>query len=147
MLPGRQTEKPNSLSCQVQLLAGVVGKMSKKADVLAASQTGGSRANQFWLYCLDSILEFHPIMCVQKIVTRCLDLQSPCDVSRLVPKGKDVSNKSFVSFKVGLKPSLKEQALLASSWLDGLVFRGFVDQSKNARRPPFRTVDINQAPV
>lgn len=101
---------------------------------------------KFWLY----LSGFQPLISiedVQKIVTRCLDLSAPGEVIRLVPKGKDVSNMSFVSFKIGLDPSIRERALLASTWLDGLVFREFVDQSKNSRRPPFNAVDINQTPV
>lgn len=101
---------------------------------------------KFWLY----LSGFQPLISpddVQKIVTRCLDLTSPCDVIRLVPKGKDVSNMSFVSFKIGLDPSLKQQALLASTWLDGLVFREFVDQSKNSQRPSTKPKDNNQTPI
>lgn len=100
---------------------------------------------KFWLY----LSGFQPLISpddVQKIVTRCLDLSSPCDVVRLVPKGKDVSKMSFISFKIGLDPALKEKALLPLSWLDGLVFREFVDQSKNSRRPTNRPVDNDQTP-
>lgn len=101
---------------------------------------------KFWLY----LSGFQPLISpddVQKIVTLCLELSSPCDVIRLVPKGKDVSNMSFVLFKIGLDPSLQQRALLASTWLDGLVFREFVDQSKNSRRPSFNPVDDFQTPI
>lgn len=88
---------------------------------------------KFWLY----LSGFQPLISpddVQKIGGRCLDLSSPCDVIRLVPRGKDVSNMSFVSFKIGLDPSLEQRALLSSTWPDGLVFREFVDQPKNSRQ-------------
>lgn len=101
---------------------------------------------KFWLY----LSGFHPLISpddVQKIVARCLNLSSPCDVIRLVPKGKDVSNMSFVSFKIGLDPSLKEQALLASTWLEGLSFREFMEQPKNYRRSLTNQMDINQTPM
>lgn len=101
---------------------------------------------KFWLY----LSGFQPLISpddVQKIVARCLDLSSPCDVIRLVPKGKDVSNMSFVSFKIGLDPLLKEQALLASTWLDGLTFREFMEQPKNFRRSLPNQMDISQTPV
>lgn len=101
---------------------------------------------KFWLY----LSGFQPLISpddVQKIVSRCLDTNLPCDVIRLVPKGKDVSNMSFVSFKIGIEPSLKERALLASTWLDGLVFREFVDQSKNSRHPPIETMDNYHTPT
>lgn len=190
----------DNLSSQVQLLAGVVDKLSKKVDVLASTAVAGGKTKQlltpsfrawpkpgakrprveqydsaaltidrgtrdidlsdlsigsimptptppkFWLY----LSGFQPLIScddVQKIVARCLDLSAPCDVIRLVPKGKDVSNMSFVSFKVGLDPSARDQALLASTWLDGLVFREFVDQSKNSLRPSIKPVDFNQTPV
>lgn len=101
---------------------------------------------KFWLY----LSGFQPLIStddVQKIVTRCMDLSSPCDVVRLVPKGKDVSNMSFVSFKIGFDPSVKEQALQASTWLNGLTFREFVEQPKNYRRTVANPMDINQTPV
>lgn len=101
---------------------------------------------RFWLY----LSGFQPLISpddVQKIVCRCLDTSTPCDVIRLVPKGMDVSNMSFVSFKIGLDPSLQQRALLASTWLDGLIFREFVDQPKNSRRPSFRPVDNNHTPI
>lgn len=101
---------------------------------------------KFWLY----LSGFQPRISpddVQKIVARCLDISTPCDVTRLVPKGRDVSNMSFVSFKIGLDPSLQQRALLASTWLDGLVFREFVDQSKNSHRLPINPVNNNQTPM
>lgn len=190
----------DKLSSQVQLLAGVVDKLSKTVDDLASTAVGVNKPKQlltpslrtwpkpgakrprveqydtaalssdrgtrtidlsdlsigpivpaatlpkFWLY----LSGFQPLISsddVQKIVGRCLDLPTPCDVIRLVPKGKDVSNMSFVSFKIGLDPSMREHALQSSTWLDGLVFREFVDQSKNVRRPSVRAVDINQTPI
>lgn len=101
---------------------------------------------KFWLY----LSGFQPLISlddVQKIVTRCMDLASPCEVVRLVPKGKDTSNMSFVSFKIGLDLSMREKALLNSTWLDGLIFREFVDQPKNYRRSVINPVDVNQTPV
>lgn len=200
-----QTTSPTSvaasdnLSSQLQLLTGVVDKLSKKVDDLA-SASGGTKTNQlstpsfrtwpkpgakrprveqydspavandrgtrtidlsdlsiasimstpsppkFWLY----LSGFQPLISpedVQKIVARCLDLSTPCDVIRLVPKGKDISSMSFVSFTIGLDPLLQNRALQASTWLEGLVFREFVDQSKNFRRPSVKPVDITQTPV
>lgn len=101
---------------------------------------------RFWLYLSGFQPQISPDD-VQKIVTRCLDLSSPCDVIRLVPKGKDVSTMSFVSFKIGLDPALQERALLASTWLSGLVFREFVDQSKNSRRSTSKPVDNYRTPM
>lgn len=198
-IPPANVDASDSLSSQVQLLAGVVDKLSKKVDDLATAPVGSKpkqlltpslrawpkpgakrpRVEQydsstlaidrgirsidlsdlaissivpaptppkFWLY----LSGFQPLIStddVQKIVARCLDISTPCDVIRLVPKGKDVSNMSFVSFKIGLDPTLQERALQASTWLEGLAFREFVDQSKNSRRSTIKPVDFNQTPV
>lgn len=85
---------------------------------------------KFWLY----LSGLHPLVTcddVQKIASRCLKLTAPADVVRLVPKGVEVANLTFVSFKVGLDPSTKDLALDASTWPSGILFREFIDQSKN----------------
>lgn len=68
---------------------------------------------------------------VQKIVARCLCTSDAADVVRLVPKGKDTTNLTFVSYKIGLDPNLKELALEPSSWPVGIRLREFVNFSKN----------------
>lgn len=88
---------------------------------------------RWWLY----LSGFHPSITdsdVRKVVTRCLDItgdDSTVDVVRLVPKGMDISNMTFVSFKIGLDPSFEQSALMASSWPTGLLFREFVVMPKN----------------
>lgn len=85
---------------------------------------------KFWLY----LSGLHPqvtVADVQKIASRCLNVTTPADVVRLVPKDVDIAKLTFVSFKVGLDPSSKELALDASTWPDGILFREFVDYSKN----------------
>lgn len=85
---------------------------------------------KFWLY----LSGFQPLITVddvQKIIFHCLELTSPAEVIRLVPRGKDVSNMTFVSFKIGLDTVLKEKALNAENWPAGIRFREFVQQSKN----------------
>ena len=96
----------------------------------------------FWLY----LSGFHPQVSdedVKTIVSRCLDSAEPSNVTRLVPKGKDVSSMSFVSFKIGLDPATKPLALNADNWPAGLMFREFVDQSKNTARRMFITAREN----
>lgn len=96
--------------------------------------------NKFWLY----LSGFNPLITdddVKKIISRCLNAPAPVDVIRLVPKGKDLAGLSFVSYKIGLDPDMKIKSLDPSSWPSGLLFREFVDQSKNwdrraARRTP-----------
>lgn len=92
----------------------------------------------FWLY----LSGFQPKITdkdVEKIVSCCLDSNEPMNVIRLVPKGIDVSNMTFVSFKIGLSPALKPQALNAENWPDGLMFREFMDQPKNVTRRMYST--------
>ena len=85
---------------------------------------------QFWLY----MTGLNPLITdtdVQKIVSRCLNISDGAEVARLVPKGKDVSTLTFVSYKIGLDPALKELALEPSSWPVGIRLREFIDYSKN----------------
>ncbi|XP_058811040.1 uncharacterized protein LOC131675929 [Topomyia yanbarensis] len=85
---------------------------------------------KFWLY----LSGFQPLVTVgdvQKIVARCLDLTDAVDVVRLVSKEADVSKMSFISFKIGLDPALKEQSLDASTWPSGLLFREFVEHQRS----------------
>ena len=92
----------------------------------------------FWLY----LSGFHPMVTdddVKSIVSQCLDAADVSNVTRLVAKGTDVSKMSFVSFKVGLDPALKPLALNAENWPAGLLFREFLDQSKNTARRTFIT--------
>lgn len=88
---------------------------------------------KFWLY-LSGLNPLATNNDVQKIVSRCLDTPETVEVIRLVPKDKDVTSLSFVSFKVGLDPILKSRALDPSSWPVGLLFREFIDQPKNVHR-------------
>ncbi|XP_058816563.1 uncharacterized protein LOC131679832 [Topomyia yanbarensis] len=105
-------------------------------DLSVAFITPVAPPPRFWLY----LSGFQPLISnddVQKIVSRCLDLADPFDVTRLVPKGKDVTNMNYVSFKIGLDPALKQQALNAACWPAGLMFREFVELPKNTMRRPF----------
>ncbi|XP_055608386.1 uncharacterized protein LOC129755769 [Uranotaenia lowii] len=92
-------------------------------------------APKFWLY----LAGLQPQITdedVNKIVSRCLDITSSVEVKRLLPKGVDGSTRRFVSFKIGLDPSLKDAALNTTTWPTGMQFREFVDQPKNFHRRP-----------
>lgn len=92
----------------------------------------------FWLY----LSGFQPMITdkdVEKIVSCCLNTNEAVNVIRLVPKGKDISKMSFISFKIGLNPDLKSHALNAENWPDGLMFREFMDQPKNVTHPVYIT--------
>ncbi|XP_053691469.1 uncharacterized protein LOC128739986 [Sabethes cyaneus] len=90
------------------------------------------KANKFWLY----LSRLNPVLtdCDVQKISRCLNITDPVDAVRLVPKGKDVANMSFISYKIGLDPDMKSQALDPSSWPVGMLFREFFDRPKNLNR-------------
>lgn len=108
--------------------------------------TPASPPPMFWLY----LSGFQPLISnddVQKIVAHCLNLTEPANIIRLVPKGKDVTNMSYVSFKIGLDPAVKQQALDAARWPAGLMFREFVEYSKNPMRRPYIPAREQSLPI
>lgn len=70
---------------------------------------------------------------IASLVRECLNLSSDTEpeVVKLVPRGKELSAMSFVSFKVGISPQLKCIALARDSWPENVFFREFEDRSKN----------------
>ncbi|XP_053686336.1 uncharacterized protein LOC128735877 [Sabethes cyaneus] len=103
------------------------------SDLSVPSIAPPARPKKFWLY-LSGLNPSLTDSDVQKIVLRCLNISDPVDAIRLVPKGKDTSNMTFVSFKVGLDPDTKTIALDPSTWPTGLLFREFIDVPKNPSR-------------
>lgn len=85
-------------------------------------------ADSVWVY----LSAFHPSTTdddISKLVRDSLGLE-PSDtvmVTRLVPKGRDPSTLSFVSFKIGVKEELRDLALSCDSWPEGIQFREFED--------------------
>ena len=100
------------------------------SDLSVPSISPTAPPEKFWLY----LSRLNPLITdqdVQNIVSRCLCVADSIDVVRLVPKGKDVTGMTFVSFKIGLDPSMKDLALDPASWPAGLQFREFVTMAKN----------------
>lgn len=101
---------------------------------LAASQ----REEKFWLY----LSGFDPHATTQQIenlVKGNLNItDGVVDVAKLVPKGRTLDELTFVSFKVGLDPQLKEIALSGSSWQKGIIFRQFDFGHSTTTRTTFR---------
>lgn len=84
----------------------------------------------FWLY----LSGFHPQVSVediQKVVEGCLNMSDTVKAVKLVPKDKDLSRVTFISFKIGLPLDFKDTALLPETWPKGIRFREFEDYSKN----------------
>lgn len=65
-----------------------------------------------------------------------LEMTHDPEVVKLVPKGADISNMSFISFKIGLDPALKTNALDHLTWPVGIRFREFKDFSVQKFRKP-----------
>lgn len=90
----------------------------------------------FWLY----LSGFHPQVTtedVEKIIGRCLPIDEPVRTNKLVPKDADISKLTFVSFKVGLPPMVKDAALLPATWPKGIRFREFEDHSSKNQQHQF----------
>lgn len=100
------------------------------SNLSVASVTQASVPVKFWLY-LSGLNPKITDNDVQKVVSKCLRISDAADVVRLVPKDKEVANLTFVSYKIGLDPELKELALDSKTWPFGIRFREFIDFPKN----------------
>lgn len=100
------------------------------SDLSVPSVASVAAQKCFWLY-LSGLNPKITDSDVTKIVSRCLNATEPVAVIRLVQRGVDTSNFSYVSYKIGLDPAVKPLALDPASWPDGLLFREFVDRPKN----------------
>lgn len=78
----------------------------------------------FWLY-LSRIRPDVTVDAICEMTKAYLNIENNPTVVKLVPKGKSIDSLSFVSFKIGLDPSLKSKALDPETWPEGLLFRQF----------------------
>lgn len=86
-------------------------------------------APKFWLY----ISRIAPDVSVEQITALTKRRLGTDDVKviRLVAKGRDTKEMSFISFKIGIPNELKEKALSTSTWPKGIVFREFRYENVN----------------
>lgn len=91
--------------------------------------------SKFWLY-LSRIRPDVTNADMSAMVRANLELDQDPEIIKLVAKGADISNMTFISFKVGLEPSLKAKALDPSSWPEGIMFREFEEISAQKFRRP-----------
>lgn len=80
--------------------------------------------SKLWLY----LSGFNPNASeddVRGLVQQNLNTSETIDVRKLVPKGKNLEELTFVSFKVGVGLQFKDLALLPSTWQKGIIFREF----------------------
>lgn len=97
-----------------------------------------SEQKKFWLY-MSRIRPDVTNESVLGMVKANLNLSENPDIVKLVPKGRDVSTLTFVSFKIGLDPGLKDRALDPSTWPEGIMFREFEDYGTQKFRKPTST--------
>ena len=121
------------------------GKLKGSADVAqGVVATGYGTANdevpRFWLY----LSRVSRNVTEEQITKLAVDRLGVNDVKvkRLVAKGKDVNRMRFISFKVGMHVDLKDKALAATTWPDGLVFREFEERSGENFWEPTTAVDL-----
>ena len=93
---------------------------------------------KFWLY----ISRIRPDVTkesVLEMVKANLNLTEDPDIFKLVPKGRDESTLTFISFKIGLDPAFKATALDRSTWPEGIMFREFLDYGSQKFPRPLPT--------
>lgn len=97
-----------------------------------------SEQKKFWLY-MSRIRPDVTNELVLGMVKSNLNLNEDPDIVKLVPKGKGVSSLTFISFKIGLDPELKTQALDPSTWPEGIMFREFEEYGTQKFWKPMST--------
>ncbi|XP_055527949.1 uncharacterized protein LOC129720493 [Wyeomyia smithii] len=94
--------------------------------------------DKFWLY----ISRIRPDFSSEAMLTIAkayLETDDDPVVVKLVPKDKDISTLTFVSFKIGVDPSLKAKELDPETWPEGTLFREFEDFKAPKFRAPLKT--------
>lgn len=82
-------------------------------------------SDRFWLFFTrikNTVTEDQMLEMVRESLKECKD---DVVIQKLVPYWKDVSMMQFISFKVGVHPSLRHAALSPSTWPVGVCFREF----------------------
>lgn len=107
---------------------GVATGVTDEAAMFASSTNAESTAPLFWLY----MKGFRPDVTEEK-VSQWVQQKLETDVvkvRKLVPRGRDIRELSFVSFKVGIPEVLQEKALHQDTWPCEILCREFEDKSQ-----------------
>lgn len=112
-----------------KLLCGTDGQGTESPSITAEADHSSGEANLFWLY-LSGISPKAPDDKVSDMIKARLSTED-VKITKLVPRGRDTANLTFVSFKVGMKPDLKQKAMLSSTWPMGVRFREFENYSSS----------------
>lgn len=120
----RVTKRPREFDTAAKVSDCRVGSKRPKENDITIPVCPDVEDDIFWLY-LSRIRPDVTVEAVAGLVKSNLEIDVEPRVMKLVPKGKETDTLSFVSFKIGLNPSLKKKALDSSTWQEGLVFREF----------------------
>lgn len=125
-----QVEEDNSSSTVAPAANKGEGTKEMDADVVVPMAVS-LREKKFVLY----LSGFAPEATVDEIINlvkKNLNTEEAVDVTKLVPKGRNLCELTFVSFKVGISLHLKDLALRSSTWQRGIAFREF-DHGQSTR--------------
>lgn len=122
----RATKRPREFETAARTSDCRVGSKKLQDSELTVPVCPDLAKEKFWLY-ISRIRPDVTVDAVADLVKANLQMNVNPHVVKLVPKGKEIDTLSFVSFKIGLDPTLKDKALDPSTWQEGLVFREFED--------------------
>lgn len=126
-----------------KLLCGT-GVCNPESNIIAtANQANEANEVKFWLY----LSNIHPDVSDEAVTNMVQSNLGTKDatVTKLVPRGRDVSSLTFVSYKVGMAVDLKPKAMSLDTWPSGIRFREFEDTGK--KRDFLPPVLLNPIPV
>lgn len=105
------------------LLSGSGSTLSPSTNI----KTVPIAAPKFWLY----VSRIAPDVSTEQVANLAKKRLGTDDIKviRLVAKGRDVNELSFVSFKIGTSIEMKQKALSTSTWPKGIIFREFRNET------------------
>ncbi|XP_055527400.1 uncharacterized protein LOC129720017 [Wyeomyia smithii] len=107
-------------------------------DNFVVAPVTNNTEEKFWLY-ISRIRPDFSTESMSTIAKAYLETDNDPVVVKLVPKDRDISTLTFVSFKIGVDPSLKAKALDPETWPEGTLFREFEDYKAQKFRVPLKT--------
>lgn len=132
--PVRPAKRPRGLDLPQKAAECQSGSKQTGENVVSVP-TCEIPADKFWLY----LSRIRPNVSNEQILAMVranIEMDTDPEVVKLVAKGVDTSNMTFISFKVGLDPALKAVALDPSTWPEGIMFREFEEYSTRKFRKP-----------
>lgn len=131
----RATKRPRAYDSSAQSSSECQSGTKQRDQTVVSVPVSEKPASKFWLY-LSRIKPDVSNEAICAMVKANMGLETDPEVVKLVAKGTDTSNMTFISFKVGLDPTLKSTALDPTTWPEGILFRQFDDYSTQKFRKP-----------